>query len=166
MKKKRTKKYDATLKYQQIARFVAKHYDILNITGMDNPTTIFHKKKPVQIKMHEANIINEVRHYWTVLTGVACRDQLGREYAKTEMFVTNEIYFANELSAYLAGCQSDVIGHVNRSHVLTTFWIATPKKYEFNQAEIMSLLTKKGVFKNLITEYEYAQKQKSKVQIA
>lgn len=157
MKKKRNKKYNPTLKYQQISRIVAKDYMILDITAVD--VFVYYKGKEIKPKTFEARMLNEVRYKWQIMAGVICRDQFKKEYLKTSTFITQHDYFTHELADYLSEFQKDLWEQSNSMHRLTQFWLASPNTAEFEEQKIMSMLNSKDAFSKFITEYEYAQKK-------
>ncbi|MWP61091.1 hypothetical protein [Gilliamella sp. Pas-s25] len=155
MKKKRNKKYNSTLKYQQISRIVAKDYMILDITAID--VFVYYKGSEIKPKSFEARMLNEVRYKWQIMAGVICRDQLKREYLKTDTFITANEYFTSELSDYLAEFQADLWETANPLHRLTQFWLATPNKTEITEQVVMKMINSKKGFNNFMTVYEYQQ---------
>lgn len=156
MKKKRNKKYSPTLKYQQISKIVAKHYMVLDITAVD--VFVYYKGSEIKPKSFEARMLNEVRYKWQIMAGVICRDQLKREYLKTETFITANDYFTYELSDYLAEFQKNLWESSNPMHRLTQFWLATPTDVEINQSIVMNMINSKDAFNKFMTEYEYKQR--------
>lgn len=156
MKKKRTKKYNPTLKFQQLSKPIARNYKILDITAVD--VFVYFRDKEIKPKLLEANMLNEVRYKWQIMAGVVCRDQFSKEYIKTETIITGDEYFTFELSDYLTELQKNLWERANPLHRLTQFWLASPTFTEFEEKTIMAMLTDKGAFSKFITEYEYANK--------
>lgn len=101
-----------------------------------------------------------VRYKWQIMAGVICRDQMKREYLKTDTFITAKEYFTHELSDYLAEFQVDLWETANPLHRLTQFWLATPNTTEITEQVVMKMINSKNVFNNFMTDYEY---EKSKV---
>ena len=155
MKKRRNKKYNPTLKYQQISKIVAKDYMILDITAVD--VFVYYKGAEIKPKSFEARMLNEVRYKWQIMAGVICRDQMKREYLKTDTFITANEYFTYELSDYLAEFQVDLWETANPLHRLTQFWLATPNTAEIMEQIVMKMINSKNGFNNFMTEYEYEQ---------
>jgi len=154
--KKRRKKYNATLKYQQISKILAQKYMILDITAID--VFVYYNGSEIKPKSFEARMLNEVRYKWQIMAGVICRDQLKREYLKTETFITANDYFTVELSDYLAEFQKELWANANPMHRLTQFWLATPSAVEIDEQIVMNMINSKETFNKFMTDYEYQQK--------
>ncbi|WP_085248451.1 hypothetical protein [Gilliamella mensalis] len=88
------------------------------------------------------------------MAGVICRDQLKREYLKTDTFITANEYFTSELSDYLVEFQADLWETANPLHRLTQFWLATPNKTEITEQVVMKMINSKKGFNNFMTGHE------------
>lgn len=125
---------------------------ILDITAVD--VFVYYKGSEIKPRSFEARILNEVRYKWQIMAGVICRDQLKREYLKTDTFITAIEYFTHELSNYLTEFQADLWETANPLHRLTQFWLATPNKNEITEQVVMKIINSKNGFNNFMTEYE------------
>lgn len=150
--KLRTKKYNPTLKFQELSRLHSKHYLIMNVMGID--TWVYKNGKVCNISITEAHMLNEVRHKWSIITGVVCRDHFGKEYVKTEYFSMLDFYFSTEINDYLSEIQRKFWYEANKNHRLTIFWIASPCKREFSEELVLQMLTEQNAFSKYNTLYE------------
>lgn len=151
--KLRAKKYNPTLKFQELSRLQSKHYLIMSI--MNIGVWVYKNGKACNITKTEAHMLNEVRYKWSVITGVVCRDHFGKEYVKTEEFTTKDLYFSYEINDHLADLQKKFwFEEANENHKLTIFWIASPFKCTFSEELVLKMLNEQDAFKKFKTLYE------------
>lgn len=151
--KLRTKKYNPTLKFQEISRLSSKHYLIMSI--MNIGVWVYKDGKPCNITKTEAHMLNEVRYKWSIIAGVVCRDHFGKEYVKTEEFTTKDFYFSMDLNDYVGEIQRKFwYKESNVNHKLTIFWIASPYPRSFSEELVLQMLSEQNAFKKYKTLYE------------
>ena len=97
-------------------------------------------------------------HKWTVVAGVACRNQLGQNYFSTSQQSANNefIYHDPQIQQWIYELVSEQINNVNKEHILSSFFIALPCQTELVDSDIDKLLHWLKIFdsENIKTHYE------------
>lgn len=100
-------------------------------------------------------------HKWTILAGVACRDQLGRNFYRYAQQSTNNelIYHDPQIQQWIMEFLAEQIQEVNKEQILSSFFFALPTQTEMCDSDVGKLLHWINIFDpdNLKTHYEMQQ---------
>ena len=81
----------------------------------------------------------EVRHRWTIVLAVLCRDQFGQHYIKSELIEANEPYLQSELADFCEDQHRNLILSCNENHIINICWIGCPWGGDFDEAEVAKI---------------------------
>lgn len=168
-KKPRNKKYNHRKLDQWMERVATKGTVLIQAQGLgkDGKIWIFHDK-PVPKgewliggRMTDYRLTFLTPHKWTILAGVACRDQLGRNfYRYAQQSANNElIYHDPQIQQWIMEFLAEQIQEVNKEHILSSFFFAFPAQTEMCDSDVEKLLHWLNIFDpdNLKTHYEMQQ---------
>lgn len=165
MAKPRKKKYNPNKSHFQASRVAEKGTMLIQAQGLgkEGKVWIFHNK-PVpsgewlDSRLKDYRLTFLTPHKWTVIAGVACRNQLGQNYFSTSQQSANNefIYHDPQIQQWIYDSVVEQIQDVNREHILSSFFIALPYQTELDDSDIDKLLHWLNVFdpENIKTHYE------------
>lgn len=135
--------------------------------GKDGKIWIFHDTPVPSGKWLAGERLTDYRlvfltpHKWTVIAGVACRDQLGKNYFRYAHQTTNNelIYHDPQIQQWIYEFVAEQTMEVNKEQILSSFFIALPRQTELSKDSINRLLHWLNVFDpaNIKTHYEMLQ---------
>ncbi|WP_392559742.1 hypothetical protein [Orbus mooreae] len=157
MKKKRNKKYNPSVKFQQLSKAVSPRYKIAFIQGASRYVIPIYDNKIIdKWSQTEARMLAEVRYKWSVCVGALCRDHNKKLYIKSQEFSIDIECLSHEIESILKSQQDELFESVNKNQFLTGFWIASPiPNYEFTEDELWLVANYRNVANELMTQYEY-----------
>lgn len=101
---------------------------------------------------------------WSMVAGVACRDQLGQNYLKYEYIgLRNQFSMLRDkaFNDFIFQEMERILRDVNTDHVLTPFTLLSPERHEFEEEEIKRILRWRKVEEELKTYPELLKLQNS-----
>lgn len=168
-KKPRNKKYDPNKLKKWTAKFVEQGTMLLQAQGFGKDGKIWVFKNKVIEKgkwlagknQQNYRLVFLSPHKWTVIAGVACRDQLGENYFRYAQQSSNNelIYHDPQIQQWIYEFVAEQINDVNKEHILSSFFIALPYQTELTESDVEKLLHWLNLFDadKLKTHYEMSQ---------
>ncbi|WP_346556803.1 hypothetical protein ABCW44_00780 [Mannheimia haemolytica] len=168
-KKPRKKKYNPKKLDFWATRVVEDGTMLIQVQGLgkDGKVWIFHNK-PVPSgewlaphRLTDYQLTFMTPHKWTIVAGVACRNQLGQNYfTHTQQSANNEfIYHDPQIQQWIYEFTAAQINDVNKEHILSSFFMALPYQTELAESDVEKLLHWLHLFDadKLKTHYEMSQ---------
>ena len=117
-----------------IARMTTKNLAVVYCTTL-NGCVMFDTKQKTIIKP-ERHIVDalSIPYQWSVFMAVLCDSGLDR-YMKGATLKTTEKYNHGDLAHVLTDHHMALIDSVNREHIRTIAWLASPNAVEFSESE-------------------------------
>lgn len=166
MKKPRKKKYNPKKLNFWATRVVESGTMLIQAQGLgkEGKVWVFHNKPVPSGEWLAPHRLTDYRltfltpHKWTVIAGVACRNQLRQNYFSTSQQSANNefIYHDPQIQQWIYDSVAEQIHDVNRDHILSSFFIAIPYQTELDDSDIDKLLHWLKIFdpENIKTHYE------------
>lgn len=178
-KKPRKKKYNRNKLNLWASRVAEQGTMLIQAQGLgkDGKIWVFHNQPVpsgqwlVGTHLHDYHLVFLTKHKWTVVAGVACRDQLGNNfYRYAQQSSNNElIYHDPEIQQWIYEFVTEQIKEVNKEQILSSFFIALPCQTELVKSDIEKLLHWLNLFDadKIKTHYEMVQiKAEAEAEIA
>ncbi|QLD33207.1 hypothetical protein [Mannheimia varigena] len=168
-KKPRNKKYNPKKLDKWATRVAERGTMLIQAQGLgkEGKVWVFHNKPVPSGEWLAPHRLTDYRltfltpHKWTVVAGVACRNQLGQNYfTYTQQSANNEfIYHDPQIQQWIYEFVAEQINDVNKEHILSSFFIALPYQTELAESDIDKLLHWLNIFdpNNIKTHYEMLQ---------
>ena len=97
---------------------------------------------------------------WGFTYGCVCRAPDGWEYISHFFKRFRSLHRLEEMDIEIGECLEEAVDDVNKEHILSPFYIASPEGREFTAKEVYELIALKNTFSRLSTQYEYRQAYK------
>lgn len=150
MPKLRKKKHDPHKLKKWAARVAEQGTMLIQAQGLgkEGKIWVFHDKPVpsgkwlVGERLLDYQLVFLTPHQWTAIAGVACRDQLGKNYFRYAQQSTNNqlIYHVPEIQQWIYEFVAEQIQEVNKEQILSSFFIALPCQTELSQDSVEKLL--------------------------
>lgn len=96
----------------------------------------------------------DVPRQWSITYGCICRSPDGKEYISHFFMRFRTQHRFEELDEDLQSCLDEAVDDVNKEHILSPYYIASPEGREFTETQVFELIHTKNAFSRLHTLYE------------
>ena len=117
---------------------------------------VFNRSTGQKIRVKQGSVVQialaEVRHKWSILLAVLCRDQNGTTYMKSEIVQANEPYLQSELASVCEDHHRDLILSANENHLINVCWIGIPYGGDITEEEASKIFDRYGFWDQPLQE--------------
>lgn len=161
----RKKKYDVNKLSKRLSQFATHGTMLIQAQGLGKAGKVWvchNKPVPSGEWLSDKNLqkfahVFMTKHKWTIVAGVACRDQLGRNYIRHQQQSSNNefIYYDPQIQQWIFDFVAEKIQETNREHILSSFFIALPTQTEMSSSDIDKLAHWLNLFDSSVLKTQY-----------
>lgn len=155
-KKKRTKKYNPKKGTIETAHKVAARYILAGVTDIKDAVFVFNEEMvDVHFSRSTADMINKIRHHWTMVCCVAGRYKNGKVWIRYEQVKASVQALAEEVSPLVTTFVDEFFEKQDPDTRLCKWWLATARyDHDFTAEEVITPAYKADIFRAFITKKE------------
>ena len=152
---KRSKRRDV-LKLARATAGHAANYIVWAIEGISGGVKWLPTGNDIKVNPSEEALLTRVKHKFSVVCGVATRDDDGKEHFTMQELVTQHECFGKDITEVIKDYVADELKQLDRGHQLSTYYFAVAdENHQFSELDVYDWLNNAGVWSKTITLNEY-----------